>query len=194
MNTTETRERGNTAWADGSIELFAGLSVLGIGACWLSDQPVFGAVLPALAIPMWRSFHDRFLEPRRGEADVIESDAGANRRGALLLAGLGLCVLALGVLVHRGLVARDVDLARHLVAGLPAALLGVMAVAASLGYRSLGLALYAPACVLAGALVVQFDLHPGHGLWVSGVSPTLVGAAKLARFGRSHPRRPGRLA
>lgn len=194
MSKTRDFSRRDPRLADGSIELFAGLSMLGIGLCWLSDQPVFGAVLPALSIPIWRSFHERHITPRLGSADLESFDVPGMRRGLVLLCGLGLAVLVAGLLAYRGLVARDAAAARDLVAGMPATLIGIAALSAGLGFRSAQLALYAVPCVLAGAMVVALDLHPGHGLFASGIAPEVVGAFKLARFLRSHPRRPGRLA
>ncbi|MDA0373864.1 MAG: hypothetical protein O2865_08760, partial [Planctomycetota bacterium] len=187
MTDPQERSLRDPRFADGSIELFAGLSMLGIGLCWLSDQPVFGAVLPALSIPIWRSFHERHIAPRLGSADLGSPDVPGMRRGLVLLCGLGVAVLVAGLMAYRGLVARDAAAARDLVAGMPATLLGVAALSAGLGFRSAQLALYAVPCVLAGAMVVALDLHPGHGLFASGIAPALVGAVRLARFLRSHP-------
>lgn len=174
-------------WEDGLLDLFAALGVLVVGLSWTFDFPVGAALAPALLIPLWRPLRERLIEPRLGRVEF--TDDREHRTRAMLRAGLyaGVGVLALGILAYLGRDRIGTLEAANLVAGLPAVLLAVMAVLASIMIASPRFVLYAGVLVLAGVAGALQGLEPGRILLEAGAFILCVAVFLLIRFFRANP-------
>ena len=174
-------------WEDGLLDLFAAIGVLIVGVSWSFDFPVGGALAPALLIPVWRPVRDKLIEPRLGRVEF--ADPRQHRIGTMLrttvYAGAGL--LALVVLAYLGRSRVGTLAAADLVAALPALLLAVMAVLASVIVASPRFIIYAGVLVLAGIAGALQGLEPGRILLEAGAFIFCVAVILLARFLRANP-------
>jgi len=174
-------------WDDGLLDLFAAIGVLIVGVSWAFDFPVGGVLAPALLIPMWRPVRDKLIEPRLGHVEF--ADARQRRIGAVLrttlYAGAGL--MALVVVAYLGRDRIGTLAAADLAAALPAVLLAVMAVLASVIVASPRFVIYAGVLVLAGISGALQGLEPGRILLEAGAFIFCVAVALLARFLRANP-------
>src|SRR5210317_1625377 len=77
-------------WNDGLLDVFAAVGVLLIGFAWTFDFVVGGAITPALLVPLWGPFRQRFIEARLGLVEFSDERERTNRgrlRLVFLLAG-----------------------------------------------------------------------------------------------------------
>ncbi len=175
-------------WQDGGIDLFAGLGLVGIGITWLLDAAVFGAVLPALAVPLWKAYRERVVEPRLGRVRFAEPRRRSLHRAQLTLIAAGVACLAIslaGWFASRE--GTTSDAWRALVPALPAALVGLAGLLSALLFGQPRLLGYALACVLFGLAGAALDLEPGWTLLAGGIVTALSGALLLRRFLRTFP-------
>lgn len=180
-------------WQDGSIDLFAGLTLCGISVAWLLDGVVFGAAMPALGVPLWQAFRRRVVEPRLGHVQFAASRRERLRRGQLAMIAAGgaalLAILCTGLFAPGALPLTAPELAP----ALPAALVGSAALLSAAMFQRARLALYAIPLVLAGGLVAWRDAEPGWALLAGGITVSLAGALLLVRFLRAFPVLPTEL-
>ena len=180
-----------TLWEDGLIDLFVGAGVLGIGVSWITGYPVFGAVLPAMLVPMWQAARKRIAEPRSGYVEFSPRRKGRERRGLGILLLVGSLMLTLAIALFA--------IARHgaqafegitpvVIPALPAALLalGAALVGAIVGiHRFLA---YAVLLLITGAVGTALAAEPGWHMVASGAAIAAVGVVRLASFLRRYPR------
>ena len=181
-------------WQDGGIDLFAGLGLVGVGITWLLDAVVFGAMVPALAVPLWKAFHQRVVEPRLGRVRFAEPRRRSLHRGQLTLLAAGIGCLAIAV--AGWFATRDgstSDTWRALVPALPAALVGLAGLLAALLFGQPRLLGYALAFALTGVAGAALDLEPGWTLLAGGIVTAASGAWLLRRFLRNFPVLPNEL-
>lgn len=174
-------------WNDGLLDLFAALGVLAIGVFWILDIPVGAAITPALLIPLWAPSRQRFIEPRLGMVEF--SDARERKTSDLLkfAVALGFGFFALGVALY---VLRDrlaFDPSVSLIAGLPAVLIGLLAVITTFLVASARFLAYAAILVVAGVVGALAGWEPGPILAAAGSIMLLVAIVILARFVRGNP-------
>lgn len=176
-----------TYWNDGLLDLFAAVGVLGVGISWMLDFPVGGAIMPALLVPLWGPCRQRFIEPRLGLVEF--SDARQQRNSNLVkqvvLLGFGFFALGVALYVLRGRI--DLDPAVNLVAGLPAALLGLLAVMAAFLVSLARFLIYAALLVIAGVVGALLGWEPGLILTEAGAGMFVIALAVLVGFLRNHP-------
>jgi MFS family permease len=169
-------------WSDGLLDLLAGVGLVLIGVAWIVDVVVFGAIAPALLLPLWGPLRRRVVEPRRGYVEL-----GEDRQRAMVRLTLGL-LLAGGGTFAGALVAYRVGLEMAiLVRTLPGALVGMaaLAIAGALELRrfagyALGLVGVAIGSGLAG-------FNPGWAFVAGGVIAVGVGVGLLVSFLRRYP-------
>lgn len=176
-----------TYWNDGLLDLFAAVGVLGIGISWIVGFPVGGAIVPAMLVPLWGPFRQRFVEPRLGMVEF--SDAREQRNANMLklavLLGLGVFALSVTLYVLRDRLALDPSV--QLVAGLPAALLGLLAVITAILVASVRFLVYSAVLVVAGVVGALNAWEPGLILAEAGAIMLIVALAVFVRFLQNNP-------
>ena len=144
------------------------------GVAHVASSVLIGSVGVALGVALDRL---SWLESARGQI------------AAGLMIGFGLATLGLGVGVYlsRAGATEGSTLARTLVPGLPAALVGLMSIggAAMLGLRRF--LVYAAVLVCGGVAVIVIKTHPGWALLAGGLAVTLCGFVLMLRFVREYP-------
>ncbi len=168
---------------DGLLDVFVGVGVLAIGLSWLADLVAIGGFFPAMLPVMWGPVRRRVVEPHAGYVKFSPPREATERRRTLGLVAAG--VGALAVFVALGAVVSGGELgtvARWLLPGLPAFLLGVAGALAAVVIDVRRLALYGAVLVLCGLGVAAVDGHPGLAMTVGGLVVLAVGAARLATF------------
>lgn len=174
-------------WNDGLLDVFAAVGVLAIGISWSFDAVVAGAVTPALLVPLWGPFRQRFIEPRLGTVEFSDARERTNRERLRLVLLLGVGAFALGVSLYflRDRLALDPDVS--LIAGLPAFLLAVLAALTALLVSTGRFLAYAALLILAGAIGATSGWEPGLILVSAAFPMLLVAIAVLLRFFRNNP-------
>jgi hypothetical protein len=186
---TLEREAYRASWSDGIIDLFAGLSLIWIGAAWiwLSDLAGLAGILPAVFVAPVLSARKRFVEPRIGYVQW----RGPRRRWerhaqwAVLLAGVGVFVLGIALYVYKS--GAGGDTAVNLAPGILAWLLAVFAGALALLTSVWRMLLYAAVLFVAGFAVVAAQANPGWALLAGGLTATVVGVVLLRHFVHRYP-------
>lgn len=186
---TFERDAYRASWSDGIIDLYGGLSLLWIGACWiwLSDLAGVAGVLPAVFVAPMLVARKRFLEPRIGYVQWRGRRREWERRNlwAVLMTGVGLFLGAIVLVAYQagdgG--APSIDLAP----GLMAWLLGLFAVGLALITQVWRMLVYAVVLALAGVAVVAAGANPGWALLAGGATATIVGVVLLIRFVGRYP-------
>jgi hypothetical protein len=174
-------------WNDGLLDVFAAVGVLAIGISWSFDFIVGGAITPALLVPLWGPFRQRFIEPRLGTVEFSEKRERTNRSRLLLLILLGIGAFALVVSLY---VLRDrlaLDPAVSLIAGLPALLLAIPAAFTAMLIATGRFLVYATLLVIAGGVGAISGWEPGPILVTAGIPILLIASTVLARFFRNNP-------
>ena len=174
-------------WNDGLLDVFAAIGVLLIGIAWTLDFVVGGAITPALLLPLWGPFRQRFIEPRLGMVEFSEKRERTNRSRLLLVILLGIGAFALAVSLHalRDRLALDPDVA--LIAGLPALLLAIPAAITAMLVSTGRFLVYAALLVVAGGIGAMSGWEPGPILVSAAVPILLIAGAVLVRFIRNNP-------
>ena len=180
MRSPETR-LFRASWADGALDLVAGVAVMATGAGYWMDLVAASVVVPPLALVAWLVLHRLVVEPRAGRVEFRRERRERSRRELRWLLGLGVAVLVAVLAVLGGGVARGA-LHGDLVDALPATLLAVLAVATAGLTRSPRFAWYGALLLAAGAGAVLTGTGPGPTLVLAGAVVTTVGAVLLARL------------
>lgn len=176
------------SFSDGLVDLFAGLALIWVGACWLWLEPFapFAAIVPAALAPTLIPVRKRLVESKAG---YVRWTAARRAKERLQLTGLAaLGIGALGVAVAAFVVlGGEADGARSLVAGLPAVLvaIAVVVLAAMSGlWRLWG---YALVLLAAAAVTIVAGDGPGWPLLAGGIAMLLSGIVLYARFPTTRP-------
>ena len=174
-------------WNDGLLDVFAAVGVLLIGIAWTFDFVVGGAITPALLVPLWSPFRQRFIEPRLGMVEFSEKRERTNRSRLLLVILLGIGAFALVVSLY---VLRDrlaVEPSVSFIAGLPALLLAVPAALTAMLVSTGRFLVYAALLVVAGGVGAINGWEPGPILVSAGIPIFLIASTVLVRFVRNNP-------
>lgn len=169
-------------WDDGLLDVFAAVGLLGIALAWAVDLVALGAILPALLVPLWVAARERIVVPRAGNVEFSDNRVARSRRFLHATAWLGVATLAAGLVTYFGLATRTDDLLRAVIPGLPAALIGLLAVLTGLGLGLPRFYAYAAALVVAGALVAVAGAEPEVAMFAGGAVALANGARLLAQF------------
>lgn len=175
-------------WQDGLLDCFSGLGLVAIGLAWVTDNVPLGAAVPALLVPIWALVRKRVTAPRLGQVRFNASRRGRERRklsyGGLVL---GLSAFAAVVLFLLALGRLDTVAPMAWIAGLPAALLGLLSAVTALLWGLRRFHAYAALLAVGACAVVTLDVQPGWGFLVPGILVSFVGAVLLTRFLRRNP-------
>jgi len=185
---TLEREAYRTAWSDGIVDIYVGVSLLFMGAMWTWVPGMAGlsGLLPAVLVLPMLSLRRRFVEDRLGHVEWRPARRGWERRNqsVLLAAGLGLFLLAIvASLALGGGVTGD----RSLAPGIMAWLLAVLALGLAFLLDARRMVLYAAVLAAGGVVVVLLEADPGWPMLAGGAVATGVGVAMLRRFIERYP-------
>ncbi len=186
LETTAYRE----SYSDGVVDLFAGLSLIWIGACWLWFEAIapFAVLLPAVLAPALAPIRRRLTESRAGYVRWAEPRRTWERRQLTGLAALGVGALVAvgGLIAYRMLDGGAID-GGDFAAAVPAVLVAipVVVLAVVTGLRRLWA--YAFVLVATAAATVAANQNPGWALLVGGIAMLLTGLALFAGFLRTTP-------
>lgn len=181
------RRTNRVYWSDGLLDLMAGVALVGIGVAWLGDAVVFGALAPALVIPLWKPMRRAFSEPRLGRFEPGD-DRQARTAQLLrmsLVGGVLALLVALGVV---GLTEARPALAASMVPALPGALIGALALATAVGLELPRFFAYAGVFAGAGvAVAMHGTADPGWAMICGGGVMLLVGVVMAIRLAQTRP-------
>lgn len=173
------------SFSDGVVDLFAGMSLIWIGACWLWLEAIapFAAILPAALAPTLIPLRRRLIESRSGYVRWSAPRRTWERRQltGLVVLGVGALAVVVGSIVY--LTSREGGVEPgSLAAAIPAILVAtpVIVLAAATGLRRMWG--YAFVIVAAAAATVAVAESPGWPLLAGGVAMLVTGLALLARF------------
>jgi hypothetical protein len=179
------------AYTDGVIDLFAGLSLLFIGAIWVwaTDYAGLAGVLPAVMAPSLLPFRKRIVEPRGGYVKWSAARRRSERHKYWAMVAAGVLVLLLGAAVFAIAAnsSEGSDVVGDLAPGLLAFILAVLVLGVGLMMESWRFLLYAAALVIGGGLAIMTEANPGWPMLGAGAVITITGAAMLVRFLRNNP-------
>jgi hypothetical protein len=175
-------------WQDGLLDCFSGLGLVAVGIAWVTGNVPLGAVIPALLVPIWPLVRKRVTAPRLGQVRFNAARRGRERRklGRVGLL-LGLTAFAATVFLLLAFVPQDTVAPRSWIAGLPAALLGLLSIVTALLWGLRRFHVYAALLAAGAVAVVTLDTHPGWGFLVPGILVSFVGVMLLTRFLRRNP-------
>ena len=174
-------------WNDGLLDVFAAIGVLLIGIAWTFDFVVGGAITPALLLPLWGPFRQRFIEPRLGTVEFSEKRERTNRSRLLLviLLGIGAFALVVSLYVLRDRMALEPPVS--FIAGLPALLLAIPAALTAMLVSTGRFLVYAALLLVAGGVGAISGWEPGPILVSAGIPILIIASTVLLRFVRNNP-------
>lgn len=176
-----------TYWNDGLLDVFAAVGVLAIGVFWIFDLPVGAAFVPAWLVPAWGPCRRRFIEPRLGMVEFSDARQRRNTNLLRLIMYIGIACLILGIELYFFRDRLGVDPGDALIAGLPALLLGLLAIATSMLIATPRFLVYAAILAATGATGALYGLRPGLILCIAGAAMLAIAGIVIARFLRDNP-------
>jgi len=185
------RRAYRSSYSDGLFDVFAGLSLVAIGAIWIwaEDYGGLAGVLPAVLFPSLVPLRKQIVEARGGYVRWSSNRRRWERRNVLGAVAAGVLLLLLGVVAY--LVAADSSpgggLVYELGPGLLAFLLAIVAAVLGLMVVQRRRFAYALCLVAAGAVAVIREANPGWPLFGAGILVAGAGVVMLVRYLRSHP-------
>lgn len=169
-------------WDDGLLDILAGVGVTSIGVFWAMKLVALGAVVPAMLAMLWAPLRRRLVEPRAGLVEFSDARSDRNRRLGLGSIVLGVVMLALFVGAYFVVRARSVALPDALLPGLPAFLLGLLAVLVGWGLGLPRFLAYAAVLAVSGIGVGLANGEPEVAMLSSGIIIVLSGTWRFRRF------------
>jgi hypothetical protein len=177
-------------WKDGTLDLTGGLGVLGVGGTWSMDLYWGVGFLVPILITLWFVLRSKLVEPRIGRVRFRRERRETERSGAQgsVWAGVGLLAALLVVQLFQvrnggGLQAW----ADEWIAGLPCALLALMALTAAALTGLARFITYAAVLLLTATVATPLGMEPGPQILIAGGVITLAGIILFARFLIEHP-------
>ena len=174
---------------DGLLDLFAGLTIAGMGLSWVFGAFIYAAVAPALMIPLYMGARRRWIAPRTGAVDFT---AGQKARGRSSLnrltivfsisAGLGLVAF---YLVDSGAMQR-LEISANAILAVPGLVFAAAALVVAFALSLVRFAAYALVFALAAVLLhLPVEGAPGVDFALAALAPVIGGAVLLNRFLRA---------
>lgn len=181
------RQVFRTYWNDGLLDLFGAIGVLGIGIAWLADAHVFGAIVPAMLVPIWAPLRQRLIEPRLGFVEFSDDRERRNTKRLGMVAAFGAGMLgfamALNFVLSRSGMHADVSL----VAALPLLLLALLAIITALLVSVWRFLLYGAWLAISGIAGALYGIEPGPILVATAVPMLGFALFVLGRFLHNNP-------
>ena len=186
MNSLE-RQVFRTYWNDGLLDLFGAIGVLAIGIAWLADLHVFGAIVPAMLVPLWAPLRQRLIEPRLGLVEFSDDRERRNTRRLGMVAAFGAGTLGLAVILYFARTRLGIQADVSLIAALPALLLALLAIMTALLVSTGRFLLYAALLAISGIAGALYGIEPGPILVIAAVPMLGIALVVLGRFLQSNP-------
>jgi hypothetical protein len=174
-------------WDDGLLDVFAAVAVLAIGVAWAADLVVVGSIVPAVLVPLWQPLRQRLIEPRLGLVEFSEQRERRNRDRLRRTALFGVATLILAVALYFGRARLGSTAPVSLLAGLPAVLLAVLAVATAFLTASPRFLAHAAILGGLGCAGAAYGLEPGPILVLASLPMFALALSVLLRFLRHNP-------
>ncbi len=192
MSNVETRcEQGIDAfpvWNDGLLDVLSGIGVLAIGIAWQADLVPLGAIAPTVLVPFWSWLRKHITEPRVGKIHISQQQRQKNRTLLLAAIALGIVTFVIAISLYWIVVRGEAAILSFMIAGVPAALVGLMALITAALTSSKRFIFYAFILVACGIFVVTFDLGPGWALIGGGLLVVVSGIIVIVRFLNEYPK------
>lgn len=174
-------------WGDGLTDLLMGCALVtgGLGWSWLGPLAV---VHMPLWVTLWGPLRHRLVEPHAGYVKFSRERNRVNteKLWKALLLGLGMCVLLILAFWLGSRSGGAVTGPEHWVAGLPAAILALMAVVTWLLTGARRFQLYSGGLLASGYAVVAAGGEPGLSLVLGSAFPLVGGGLLWNRFQRGY--------
>jgi len=174
-------------WDDGLLDLFGAIAVLFIGMSWIIEMPVFGAMVPALLVPLWIPLRQRLVEPRLGLVEFSDERVQRNTERLRSVAVFGAGTLVLAIALYFARLRLGINPTVPLIAALPALLIAVLAAMTAFLIATPRFMLYAAVLALTGVAGALLGLEPGPILAIAAVPLLVVALLVLVRFLRDNP-------
>ena len=188
---TEIERRAyQTIWEDGLLDVFVGAAVVAMGVSWVVGLAVWGALLPALLVPVWQVARKQIVEPRSGYVEFGPERKSREKRhlGVLLLLGVLTLLLGVGVFWMVRANPRGLDsLLPEVIPALPAVLLGLGGALTGLLLGIRRFLVYAGLLLVGGVVGAYFQAEPGWHFLVPGGVILIVGVGLLVSFLMKYP-------
>jgi hypothetical protein len=188
------RQSYHSRWKDGTLDLTGGLGVLGVGGTWSLDIYWGVGFLVPILITLWFILRSKLVEPRIGRVRFRRERRETEKSGAQGSAWVGVGLLAAVLVIHvfqlRGGGGGGRWLAEW-IAGLPCALLALMALATAAVTGLVRFITYAGVLLLTATVATPLGMEPAPQLLIAGGLITLAGLIRFARFLKEHPVRVG---
>lgn len=186
MNTIE-KQVFRTYWHDGLLDVFGAVAVLAIGAFWIAELHVFGAIVPAMLVPLWGPLRQRYIEPRLGLVEFSEERERRNTNRLWMVVMGGAVAFALTMALYFLRTRLGVNPSVSLIAGLPALLLALLAGITAFLVSTLRFLVYAALLAASGVGGAILGLEPGHILVIAALPMLVIALVILVRFVRNNP-------
>jgi hypothetical protein len=186
MNTIE-RQVFRTYWNDGLLDMFGAVGILAIGIAWTAEVHVFGAIVPALLVPLWAPMRQRFIEPRLGVVEFSDDRERRNTKRLGMVAAFGVGTLGLFLTLYFARTRLGFDADISLVAALPALLLALLAIITAFLVSTLRFLLYAALLAISGLGGALYGIEPGPILVIAAVAMLGIALFVIGRFLRNNP-------
>ena len=181
------RRAYRASFDDGLLDLFIGVSLLGVGLIWLTDLAGIGGIIPVLLIPIWEPARRRLTARRTGYVRFSAARRSRERRNLVALAGLGTLFFLMGIGTFFLFEAGMSDATETIVPGLPTLLLAIGAFTAAGLYELRRSGWYGVLLALSASGVIAFEGHPGLGMAVPGALIVLIGGWLVVTYVRNNP-------
>ena len=176
---------------DGLIDLYVGLSLAFIGACWLWIESLAGlaGVFPAVFMAPFLMWRKSFIEGRTGYVKFGDERRRWERRNLVLLVAVGVIFFMMGIGAYLAFEADGAarDVLDWIAPGLIALLLAVVLAGAGVLTSTWRMLVYASCLVVTGVLAAVIDANPGLPLLVTGIVIAVWGTTMVIRFVRANP-------
>ena len=185
------KEAYRAAYSDGIIDLFAGLSLVVIGAIWLlaTDYAGLAGIFPAVLVPSLVPMRKRIVESRGGYVRWSAPRRRWEQRNMWVVFTAGCVTFLLGIGAYLAFEGSGSgrDLLIDLAPGMLAFILAVLCLVLGLVMSARRFVAYAAVLVAAGVLAAVRDTNPGVPLLIAGSFVAVIGAAMLVRYLRANP-------
>jgi hypothetical protein len=188
------RQSYRSRWKDGTLDLTGGLGVLGVGGTWSLDIYWGIGFLVPILIALWFVLRSKLVEPRIGRVRFRRERREAEKSGiqGSVLVGVGLLVALLVVQLFQVRSGGGLQSwADEWIAGLPCALLALMALTAAALTGLFRFLVYVGVLLVTATVATPLGMEPGPQILIAGGLITLSGLFLFARFLSDHPAQMG---
>ena len=184
------REAYHASSRDGVIDLFAGVSLVWIGAAWIWLPGIAGlaGVFPAIFVASIWAGRKRLIEERAGYVRWSAPRRRWERRNSMLVLAAGVAMFLFGIGAFMAFDDGPTRLFDSIGPAILAWLLALMAIGLAFMLSAPRMLLYGAALAISGAIAAAIDANPGLPLLISGAVAAVAGGVLLRKFLADNPR------